>query len=78
MGLMEITSLLKREVITPRLGESNDMLLIYGQSFSSLENVPGWEVTFQSRKCPNIYDEHSFSISENGPNQIIIFVMKIV
>jgi hypothetical protein len=26
------------------------MLLIYGQSFSSLENGPGWEVTFQSQK----------------------------
>jgi hypothetical protein len=24
------------------------MLLIYGQSFSSLENGPGWEVTFSS------------------------------
>jgi hypothetical protein len=47
---METTSLLKKEVITPRLGGSTDMLLIYGQSFSSSENGPGWEVPFQSRK----------------------------
>jgi hypothetical protein len=41
-----MTSLLEREVITPRLGGSIDMLLIYGQSFSSLENGPGWAITF--------------------------------
>jgi hypothetical protein len=34
LGLVETTSLLKKEVITPRLGGSTDMLLIYGQSFS--------------------------------------------
>jgi hypothetical protein len=43
-----MTSLLKKEVITPKLGGSNDMLLIYGQSFSSLENGPGWAVLFSS------------------------------
>jgi hypothetical protein len=36
---METTPLLKKEVITPRLGGSTDMLLIYGQSFSSSEMV---------------------------------------
>ena len=41
LGLVETTSLLKKEVITPRLGGSNDMLLIHGQSFFSLKNGPG-------------------------------------
>jgi hypothetical protein len=30
LGLVEMTSLLEKEVITPRLGGSTDMLLIYG------------------------------------------------
>jgi hypothetical protein len=30
LGLVETTSLLKKEDITPRLGGSTDMLLIYG------------------------------------------------
>jgi hypothetical protein len=73
-----MTSLLEREVITPRLGGSTDMLLIYGQSFSSLENGPGWAVTFQSGKWPKISDGQSFSSSENGPDRTVIFVMKMV
>jgi hypothetical protein len=39
MGLMEMTSLLEKEVITHRLGGSTNMLLIYGQSFSSWKMV---------------------------------------
>ena len=31
LELVETTSLLKKEEITPRLGGSNDVLLIYGQ-----------------------------------------------
>jgi hypothetical protein len=30
LGLVEMTSLLKKEEITPRLGGSTDVLLIYG------------------------------------------------
>jgi hypothetical protein len=54
MELVEMNSLLKKEEITPKLGGSTDMLLFYGKSFLSLENGPGWEVTFQSEKWPNI------------------------
>jgi hypothetical protein len=54
------------------------MLLIYGQSFSNLENGPGWEVTFQCGKWSKISDGQSFSSSENGPEQTIIFVTKMV
>ena len=54
------------------------MLLIYGKSFSSLENGPGWAVTFQSGKWFEIYDGHAFSSLENGPDQTVIFVMKMV
>jgi hypothetical protein len=43
-GLVKMTSLLKKEVITPNLRGSIDMLLIYGQSFSSSENGLGWAV----------------------------------
>jgi hypothetical protein len=73
-----MTSLLKRELITPRLGGSTDMLLIYGQLFSSLENGPGWVLPFQSRKWFEISDGWSFSNSENGPDCMVIFVMKMV
>jgi hypothetical protein len=41
LGLVEMTSLLKKEEITPKLGGSIDVLLIYGQSFFSLKNGPG-------------------------------------
>jgi hypothetical protein len=41
MELVETTSLLKKEEITPRLGGSTDVLLIYGQSFFSLRNGLG-------------------------------------
>jgi hypothetical protein len=33
--------ILKKEEITPRLGGSTDVLLIYGQSFLSSKNGPG-------------------------------------
>jgi hypothetical protein len=78
MGLVEMTSLLEKEVITPRLGGSIDMLLIYGQSFSSSENGPGWIVPFQFRKWFEIFDGHAFSSSKNGLDWIDIFVMKMV
>jgi hypothetical protein len=41
LELMETTSLLKKEEMTPRLGGSTDVLLIYGQSFFSSKNGPG-------------------------------------
>jgi hypothetical protein len=40
MELMETTSLLKKEEMTPRLGGSTDVLLIDGQSFFSSKNGP--------------------------------------
>jgi hypothetical protein len=76
--LVDMTFLLEKEVITPRLGGSIDMLLIYGQSSSSLENGPGWAVTFQSGKWPKISNGRAFSSSKNGLDQTIIFVMKMV
>jgi hypothetical protein len=51
-----MNSLLEKEVITPRLGGSTDVLLIYGQLFSSSENGPSWVVTFQSEKWSMISD----------------------
>jgi hypothetical protein len=36
-----MTYLLKNEEMTPMLGGSTDVLLIYGQSFFSSENGPG-------------------------------------
>jgi hypothetical protein len=51
LGLVETTSLLEKEVITPRLGGNTDMLLIYGQSFSRFgkwsrmgSSFPVWKV----------------------------------
>jgi hypothetical protein len=41
LELMETTSLLKKEEMTPRLGGSTDVLLIDGQSFFSSKNGPG-------------------------------------
>jgi hypothetical protein len=41
LELVETTSLLKREEMTPRLGGSTDVLSIYGQSFFSSMNGPG-------------------------------------
>jgi hypothetical protein len=40
-GLMETNSLLKKEEITPRLGGSTDVLLIYGKSLFSSKKGPG-------------------------------------
>ena len=41
LELMEMTSLLKKEEMTPRLGGRTNVLLIYGQSFFSSKNGPG-------------------------------------
>jgi hypothetical protein len=41
LELMETTSLLKKEEMTPRLGGSTDVLSIYGQSFFRLKNGLG-------------------------------------
>jgi hypothetical protein len=42
LGLVEMTSLLKKDQeITPRMGGSTDVLLIYGKSFFSSKNGPG-------------------------------------
>jgi hypothetical protein len=70
---METTSLLKKEVITPRLEERTYMLLIYRQPFSSSENGIGWAVPFHFRKWFDISDGQSFSSSENGPYWTVIF-----
>jgi hypothetical protein len=75
---METNSLLKKEEITPRLGGSTDMLLIYGQSFFSFKNGPGRAVPFQFRKWFDISDGHEFSSSKNGPDRTVIFVMKMI
>jgi hypothetical protein len=64
-------------VITPWLGENIDMLLIYGKSFSSSKNGPGWVVSFQSEKWFEISDRRSFSSSKNGPGWIVIFVKMV-
>ena len=39
LGLVETTSLLKKEEITPKLGGSTDVLLIYGINFSTRKMV---------------------------------------
>jgi hypothetical protein len=75
---MEMTSLLEKVVIYPRLGGSTDILLIYGQSFSSSKNDPGWAVPFQFGKWFEISDGLAFSSLENGPDRLVIFVMKMV
>jgi hypothetical protein len=54
------------------------MLLIYGQSLSSSENGPSWEVPFQFGKWFEISDGHAFSSLENGLDWTVIFVMKMV
>jgi hypothetical protein len=54
------------------------MLLIYGQSFSSSENGPGWAVPFQFRKWFEISDRIIIFQFENGPDRTVIFVMKMV
>jgi hypothetical protein len=40
LELVETTSLLKKKEMTPRLGGSTDVLLIYGQSFFNSKNGP--------------------------------------
>jgi hypothetical protein len=40
------------------------MLLIYGNSFSILENGPSWEVTLQYRKWSNILMESHFPVQK--------------
>jgi hypothetical protein len=75
---VETTSLLKKEEMTPRLGGSTDVLLIYGQSFFSSKNGPGSTAPFQFRKWFEISDGQAFSSLENGLDRMVIFVMKMV
>ena len=45
--LVEMTSLLKREEMNPRLGGSTDVLLIYGQSFFKFEKWSRMSSSFE-------------------------------
>jgi hypothetical protein len=51
--LVEMTCLLEKKGITPRLGGSTGM--IFGRSFQFI-NGQGWAITFQSGKWPEIFD----------------------
>jgi hypothetical protein len=61
-----------------RLGGSTDISLIYGQSFSSLENGPGWEFPFQFGSGLRFSDGYAFSSLKNGLDRTVIFIMKMV
>jgi hypothetical protein len=50
MELVETTSLLKNEEMTPRLGGSSDVLLIYGQTFFKFEKWSNMSSSFLVRK----------------------------
>jgi hypothetical protein len=78
MELVETTSLLKKEEMTPRLGGRTDVLLTYGQSFFSSKNGPGLAVPFQFRKWFEISDGQCIFSFKNGPDRTIIFIMKMV
>jgi hypothetical protein len=68
LELVETTSLLKKEVMSPRLGGSTDMLLIDGQSFFSSKNGPKCVESFLFGKWIEISDEHRFPIVVNMGN----------
>jgi hypothetical protein len=50
LELVETTSLLKKEDMTPRLGGSTDVLLIYGQSFFKFKKWSRMSSSFSVRK----------------------------
>jgi hypothetical protein len=50
LELVETTSLLKKEEMTPRLGGRTDVLLIYGQSFFKFEKFSRMSSSFRVRK----------------------------
>jgi hypothetical protein len=50
LELVEMTFLLKKEEMTPRLGGSTDVLLIYGQSFFKFEKWSRMSSSFPVRK----------------------------
>jgi hypothetical protein len=50
LGLMETTSLLKKEEITLRLGGSTDVLLIYEQSFFQFKKWSRMSSSFPVQK----------------------------
>jgi hypothetical protein len=75
---METTSLLKREEMTPRLGGSTDVLLIYGQSFSVRKLVQDEQFLSSSESGLRFLMNMHFPVQENGPDRTVIFVMKMV
>jgi hypothetical protein len=50
LELVETTSLLKKEEMTPKMGGSTDVLLIYGQSFFKFEKWSRMSSSFPIRK----------------------------
>jgi hypothetical protein len=50
LELVEMTSLLKKEEMTPRLGGNTDVLLIYGQSFFLIEKRSRMRNSFPVQK----------------------------
>jgi hypothetical protein len=67
LELVETTSLLKKEEMTPRLGGSTDVLLMDNHFFSS-KNGPGRAYSFQFRKWIEIFDGQQFPIVVNMGN----------
>jgi hypothetical protein len=78
LELVETTSLLKREEMTPRLGGSTDVLLIYGQSFSVRKLVQDEQFLSSSESGLRFLTDRHFPVQENGPDRTVIFVMKMV
>jgi hypothetical protein len=78
LGLVEMNSLLEKEAITPKLGGSTDILLIYGQSFSSSGKWSKMGSSFPVRKVVRyflwigIFQFGNWSRSDNH------FVIKMV
>jgi hypothetical protein len=68
LELMETTSLLKKEEMTPRLGGSTDVLLMDNHFFFSSKNGPGRADSFQFGKWIEISDRQRFPIVVNMRN----------
>jgi hypothetical protein len=67
MELVEMTFLLKKEEMTPRLGGSIDMYSFMDNHFSVRKMVQDEQFPFKFGKWIEFSNGQTFSSSENGP-----------
>ena len=70
--------LIEKERDDSQVGREHWCVIDWWIVIFQFKNGPGWAVPFQFENCFEISNEQSFSSSENGPDWMVIFIIKMV